>query len=110
MTVAALGSAYAPDVYTLMIFRFIVGIGVFSIFLVGVMAVIPWFGMQNMKSLLPIFSYVGIATLSIAFMAVLMFWGSIGAAFGYQLAQVYTFVPIFGISALLVAGLAKEAK
>jgi len=110
MTLAALGCAYAPNFYALMIFRFIEGIGVFSIFLVGVMAVIPWFGMQNMMSLLPRFSYVGIAALSIAFTAVLMFWGPIGAAFGYQLAQLYTFVPVFGISALLVAGLVKEAK
>jgi MFS family permease len=111
MTAASLGSAFAPNFYILMIARFVMGIGVFSIFLVGVMAVIPFFGMQNMKTLLPKFSVISIAALSIGFPMVLIFWGPIGTLISsYQLAQAYTFVPIFGISALLAAGLLKEAK
>ncbi len=112
MTLAALGSAFAPEFYTLIIARFIMGIGVFSIFLVGVMTVIPWFGMQNMKTLLPRFSVVSIACLTIGFMIVLMALSSINSltSFNYDLTQAYFFVPLFGITTLLALGLIKEVK
>jgi MFS family permease len=113
MFLSAIGCALAPEFWTLLIARFFMGIGIFGIFLTGVMAVIPWFGMQNIGNLMPKFSVIGIVALSMAFALVLTIWGSLNAglfAQNYVTTQLATFVPIFGISALLAAGLIKGAK
>ena len=113
LTVSTALMAFAPEFWSLMILRFILGFGLFSIFTVGAHITIPWFGFAQAAGNAPKLALAGVGGLLVGFFAPLFFFSAINVNYfngNYNNFMLIFLAPIFAVVTLLALILIKEVK